>query len=634
MDSDKTTSSKLEVIRDSIKEMHSGIDDLTLIAIKKLADRLDLINEDLNLEKIGSNIERYNGAIFNLIDSNHYTEKLHEQTFAGLVPLFKQDNEEIYGSLDEQEQKKIENIFVNILGPLNKQFKLLASLSNQERLSVEIENDEATLKEEFEKLNAEDEKRNKIEKYKILHPDPRTFEFSPNISTPARLAAIYGVEIENIKTPLANALNEINAAIKAQDHHIFIENKNSEQRIVYQDLRKKIEGKLPLPRSLEIDFSSSESVQQVSYLSLALMLGVNANESKGSLKDIEFLKNESQEKLLKAGIEKENVAAFLENLRILIQIRLELDLVNEIKLDDLDEKRLNVYIQNLEEREKWLKTIVRKGVHEDLSKQKLPEDKNAIEQQMERRGVKIRDGVWAQMAKDGSVHCLITNFNDENIAAVVKQLGSGDRIQWHHVPSKFKQAAEIETLRSWKRVFFDKGKNPKETALSKLMPETPGSWAKWLDNINNREKDLWAKGSNEKLKANLIQKVVGTDEKRLNEFWQDLANNSDHKEIADTYQYLTKEQRGIIENSFNAQITNLKERRDGLAIPSLNDDTSRIELNRCKIEISGLEKSAQTFGSTAGINPGYLLGKPKSKSASDSELEEIVIEGRNLQGPS
>jgi hypothetical protein len=215
--------------------------------------------------------------------------------------------------------------------------------------------------------------------------------------------------------------------------------------------------------------------------------------------------------------------------------------------------------------EDYLKAIASKGVADKTFKEKLSEEKKkdregSFDAFLKKNAHKVQDGLYARKDEDGDTLFILSELTPENIQRVIdeKKHKKGG-IVWNNIPKKAKKSIELACLQQGKKVLFNDGKGPKETELSKLMPEPPGDWHKWAENINAKQ---WkqkmpiptAASKRSKLMRDLVQGVVGDHPKRLREFWDDLSQKASPEVLAAAKEHLTEEQKGILQVQYTAKL--------------------------------------------------------------------------------
>lgn len=215
------------------------------------------------------------------------------------------------------------------------------------------------------------------------------------------------------------------------------------------------------------------------------------------------------------------------------------------------------------------------------------------------------------MGEDGGPFYVITEYSKENIQAVVKGLDHKSTINWHNIPKEHKEEAELECLRHAKKATFDDGKGPVATTLSKLMPEQPGDWQGWLKNIEDSQERV--KSS---LKSKLVQKVVGDNPEKLNEFWANISATKDPKLIKSTYDCMNPGQKKALDQSYIEQLGALLVHQDSLE----KKLESKLEAAQTKAKLSSVMKEY-----------AELLGREFKPERINKKLEEVNKSLENKQ---
>lgn len=275
---------------------------------------------------------------------------------------------------------------------------------------------------------------------------------------------------------------------------------------------------------------------------LRIMLGVSSEENiREELEKKEIIKNNETEN------EKYN------NLLKFIRMRYMLNLTGLVDLKELQKEDQIAQIVNSLPSEKYLISTV--------DKEKIDPEKWYVSAAYEKILKELPEfipgsGLYLNLNRDGNINFTITSHSEENYKTIVDNLSHKKEITFRNIPQKkYREIAEIAALRAWKKVKISEpgprrfkqnqsgdplvweAKNPKEpveTVLSKCMPDLPGDYVGWLNNINEvyknaSRKHKWFLRPPEFFNK-LIKKVVGTDSARLQEFIEDVFNKEKFKE--------------------------------------------------------------------------------------------------------
>ena len=350
-------------------------------------------------------------------------------------------------------------------------------------------------------------------------------------------------------------------------------------------LREIAQGPIPIPENL--NFVDPQELDKNVDEALAKMLEVSPPEKVTA----KLLMDEF-------GVSGAEASRMLEELREFIKIRFLLNLTEEVKLDEINEAKLEEYVKELEKRGQLFENVAIKssGVDPSFKKGMGAEGYKAFKDWLdskESNAVKVRDGLYVQQGAGGKLFCIITSFSTENFKESVNALKHNGKIIWHNIPKDQKKAAAAASLQQWKKTYFnDHGILPwaREHDLSKFMPPRPGDWAGWVQSINNEpRKKRWYQSKSNFIKMLIKDVVMGEppDEVRLKNFLTSIAK-SDAETIKSVYEHLNpKSQKKLL-------------------------------------ELAGEKKTNEFFKEVIKANDPKLLGRVSEPLSEDKKLDSLV----------
>lgn len=387
-----------------------------------------------------------------------------------------------------------------------------------------------------------------------------------------------------------------------------------------QDLSKEIKN------TTKVNFDDQASVKQKTDSVLMGLLGVKTEE-------------EIKKKLKAAGMDGK-----IKDVRNFIKMRLLLNLTAEQELEKLYQYQSGAkhaefenHLQMMNAQEEHYRDIAKKGKFDIanvvrgggvLGKRELAEFKN----QKNVSKVPGHEDLFVTTDKEGKAFYIMGTITPKNYNGIIEKLSDKKQITWYNIPERKKSEIEIECLRKGKGVIFSGGPEMKsnvfarvpvvfemaflaelllrpalnwsiikgvvagtftgegidlikrkETILSATMDkQDPANFAKWLDNIEKNKEKLMGRvfSTPDSVKKKLVQKVVGNDEKRLYDFWENLKkewgstdvtpkNEDDKKKrdkLLDTYNHLmTDKQRETLQkiygNKMLKEIETIKDKK-------------------------------------------------------------------------
>ncbi|HBC71818.1 MAG TPA: hypothetical protein DCZ38_03460, partial [Coxiellaceae bacterium] len=349
-------------------------------------------------------------------------------------------------------------------------------------------------------------------------------------------------------------------------------------------LREIAQGPLPIPKDL--NFVDSKELDKNVDEALAVMLGVYPGKVTEQL---------LMDKFSVSGGEAHKM---LTELHEFIKIRFLLNLTEEVKLDEINEAKLEEYVKELEKRGQLFENVAIKssGVDPSFKKGMDAEGYKAFKDWLdskESNAVKVRDGLYVQQGAGGKLFCIITSFSTENFKETVNALKHNGKIIWHNIPKDQKKAAAAASLQQWKKTYFnDHGiLGEREHDLSKFMPPRPGDWARWVKNINEVPgKKRWYQRKSKLIGMLIKDVVIGEipDSRRLENFLTSIANSNDPKILKSVYEHLNP------------------------------DSQKRL------LELAGEEKTNEFFKEVIKANDPKLLGRVSESLSEDKNLDSLA----------